>query len=80
MKIPRDVNGFYLANTLAKLGYTKTKQVGSHMKLTTSQNGEHHITVPNHSPIKIGTLNNIFKEISKHFEISRDELIRKLFK
>ncbi len=79
MKIPRDVSGYELVKTLAMLGYSKTNQVGSHIKLTTKQNGEHHVTIPNHSPIKIGTLNNILKDISNHFAISRDELIEKLY-
>lgn len=80
MKIPRDLKGSELANALAKLGYLKTKQVGSHIKLTTTLKGEHHVTIPNHSTIKIGTLNNILKDISKHLEISRDELIEILYK
>jgi hypothetical protein len=28
---------------------------GSHLRLTTDQNGQHHITIPNHDPLKIGT-------------------------
>lgn len=75
MRIPRDINGSELVNALIKLGYLKDKQVGSHIKLTTVKNGEHHVTVPNHSPIKIGTLNNILKDISEHFGISREELV-----
>ena len=79
MRIPRDISGYELTNALVKLGYSKEKQVGSHIKLTTMQNGEHHVTIPNHSPIKIGTLNNIFKDVSEHFEISKENLVEKLF-
>lgn len=79
MKIPRDINGIELSNGLAKLGYSKVKQVGSHIKLTTLQNGEHHVTIPNHSPIKLGTLNNIIRDISEHFGLSKEECIEKIF-
>lgn len=80
MRIPRDINGNELIDALNRLGYSKVKQVGSHIKLVTVENGEHHVTIPNHSPIKIGTLNHILKDISEHFEISKEDLIKKIFK
>ena len=79
MRLPRDLTGQELARALAKLGYTTDRQTGSHLRLTTQENGEHHITVPNHSPIKLGTLNAIVKEIAEHFDIERDELLSRLF-
>jgi predicted RNA binding protein YcfA (HicA-like mRNA interferase family) len=79
MKLPRDLTGQQLAKALATLGYTVDRQTGSHMRLTTQQNGVHHITVPNHSPIKIGTLNAILKAIADHFDISREDLIHQIF-
>jgi len=33
-------------------GYFSACQVDSHIRLTTLQNGEHHITIPNHDPLK----------------------------
>ena len=79
MRIPKDINGSELIDALTKLGYSKRKQVGSHIKLTSMHKGEHHITIPNHSPIKIGTLNNMLKDIAGHYEISKENLIRKIF-
>jgi predicted RNA binding protein YcfA (HicA-like mRNA interferase family) len=79
MKLPRDISGQELASKLAVFGYEITRQNGSHIRLTTSQNGEHHITIPRHDPIKIGTLSGIMNDIAKHFEISREELTNKLF-
>ncbi|NYE57789.1 putative RNA binding protein YcfA (HicA-like mRNA interferase family) [Carboxydothermus ferrireducens DSM 11255] len=35
-----------------------TRQTGSHIRLTTTLKGEHHVTIPLHDPLKIGTLNN----------------------
>lgn len=79
MKLPRDLTGQKLAKSLEKLRYAIDRQTGSHIRLTTQENGEHHVTVPNHSPMKLGTLNAILKDIAQHFGIDRDELIRKLF-
>jgi predicted RNA binding protein YcfA (HicA-like mRNA interferase family) len=61
------------------LGYRIERQTGSHIRLTTTKNGEHHITIPNHSPIKVGTLNAILKDIANHFETTREDLIDQLF-
>jgi predicted RNA binding protein YcfA (HicA-like mRNA interferase family) len=52
MRLPRDLTGQQLAKALAKLGYRVDRQTGSHLRLTTEKNGVHHVTVPNHSPIK----------------------------
>jgi predicted RNA binding protein YcfA (HicA-like mRNA interferase family) len=75
----RLLTGQQFAKALARLGYSVDRQTGSHMRLTTYENGEHHITVPNHSPIKVGTLNAILKGISAHFGLDRDELVTRLF-
>ncbi|MFM7574274.1 MAG: type II toxin-antitoxin system HicA family toxin [Snowella sp.] len=79
MRLPRDLTGKKLAKIVEVLGYRIERQTGSHIRLTTSKNGEHHITIPNHSPIKIGTLNAILKDIANHFETTRDNLIDQLF-
>lgn len=51
MRLPRDLNSNDLINGARKLGYVVTRQTGSHIRLTTQQKGQHHITVPNHNPI-----------------------------
>ena len=79
MKLPRDLSGEVLAKALEKLGYTVDRQTGSHVRLTTQENGEHHITIPNHSPIKIGTLSAILRDIENHFDVTREELLTQLF-
>lgn len=55
MKLPRDVSGDDLAKALKVLGYKVTRQTGSHMRLTTIEGGEHHITIPRHDPLRVGT-------------------------
>jgi len=79
MRIPRDLGGDDLAKALQKYGYQITRQAGSHMRLTTQQGGEHHITIPRHQPLRIGTLNAILKDVSEHLQISRDTLLESLF-
>jgi hypothetical protein len=58
-------------------GYPAT---GSHIRLTTLQLGEHHITIPNHDPLKIGTLSSILSDVAVHFQLSKEEFIKELFK
>lgn len=79
MRLPRDLSGKDLAKLLEGLGYVVTRQVGSHMRLTSTQAGEHHITIPQHNPLRIGTLSAILNDVAAHLEISRDELSEKLF-
>ena len=39
MRIPRNISGLELAKLLKPLGYKVTRQVGSHMRLTTQHKG-----------------------------------------
>jgi predicted RNA binding protein YcfA (HicA-like mRNA interferase family) len=79
VKLPRDITGELLARALKRFGYEIVRQTGSHIRLTTQREGEHHITIPNHSPLKTGTLNAILKEIATHLKITRDDLLKQLF-
>jgi len=78
-KIPRDITGNELSKIIGQFGYQITRQTGSHIRLTTEENGIHHVTVPNHKPLRIGTLSNILSDIADHFQIPKKELIEKLF-
>lgn len=75
MKLPRDLSGPELIKALRKLGYEVTRQKGSHIRVTTQKNGEHHEVIPNHNPIKPGTLSGIFKSIANHHRMTVEELI-----
>jgi predicted RNA binding protein YcfA (HicA-like mRNA interferase family) len=79
MKIPRDVDSLDLIERLSNFDYVQSRQQGSHIRLTTNLKGQHHITIPKHASIKIGTLNSILKDVSEQFKISKDEVIRKIF-
>ncbi|MCK4241443.1 MAG: type II toxin-antitoxin system HicA family toxin [Candidatus Atribacteria bacterium] len=80
-KIPRDISGRELAKLLKKYGYEINRKTGSHIRLVSKfRDEEHKITVPDHHPIKIGTLNNILNDLVDHLKIDKKELINKLFK
>jgi hypothetical protein len=51
----------------------------SHLRLSTSEPKQHHVTIPNHDPLKVGTLAAILNDVAAHLEISRSELIQRLF-
>ena len=79
MRMPRDLAGAELIRCLRKLGYEQTRQSGSHVRLTRrSGEDEHHVTVPLHSPLRVGTLNAILSDIANHLGVSRDEVIRRI--
>ena len=78
MRLPRDVSGADLIKALRVPGYQISRQTGSHIRLTTSENGTHHVTIPNHSPLRIGTLAAILDDVANHFRISRQELLSKI--
>lgn len=79
MRIPRDISSTQLIKLLKKLGYEKTRQKGSHIRLTTFLEGEHHITIPDHNPIRLGTLSSILIEIAGHFKKTKDEIANEIF-
>ena len=80
MRLPRDLSGSDLAQALRKFGYSITRQTGSHLRLTTHEHGVHHLTIPQHAALRIGTLSAILADVSAHFEISREQLLDRLFR
>lgn len=79
MRLPREISGEELAKLLGKYGYAVSRQTGSHMRLTTIQQGEHHITVPSHKCLKIGTLSAILGDVATHFGVDKSNLVKDLF-
>jgi predicted RNA binding protein YcfA (HicA-like mRNA interferase family) len=79
MKLPRDVSGAQLVKALGQFGYRTTRQSGSHIRLTCDNPNQHHLTIPNHDPLRIGTLAAILTEVANQHRLARDELISRLF-
>jgi predicted RNA binding protein YcfA (HicA-like mRNA interferase family) len=78
VKTPRDVSGPDLVKALRALGYERIRQDGSHIRLTTQLDGEFHVTVPNHQPIRVGTFKSILKLVAAHHGLMVEELLKKL--
>ena len=79
MRLPCNLSGDDLIAALERLGYRPTRQRGSHVRLTTEQNGRHDVTVPRNDTLRVGTLASILRDVERHFGITRDELLERLF-
>lgn len=80
MKLPRDLSGEELARLLRSCGYEITRQTGSHMRLTSTLKGRpHHITIPAHKELTVGTLNGVVTDVASYLEKDRQELLQELF-
>ena len=80
MRLPRDLGGIELAALLRRYGYEVTRQTGSHVRLTSRlKSTEHHITVPRHESLRVGTLSAILADVASYLDTSRSELVADLF-
>jgi len=79
LRLPRDVSGDDLIRALAKRGYRVTRQVGSHARLSVvTDRGEHHVTVPRHDRLRVGTLAGVLQDVAAWLEIDRGDLVADL--
>ena len=79
MRLPRDLSAADLIKALHRFGYKPTRQTGSHVRLTTAAPIPHHITVPAHDSLRVGTLASIVASIAQSQKLSREEVVRRLF-
>ena len=80
MKLPRDLSGQKLASLLRRRGYEITRQTGSPLRLTSNIRGrEHHVTIPAHTSLRVGTLSSILNDVAHYLEVEREELEKDLF-
>ena len=76
MKLPRDLAGRTLINALCKnWDYRIVHQVGSHIILQTATPTHQRIPVPDHTPLRIGTLNAILRLVAEHKNVTREEIL-----
>ena len=80
MRSPRGLSASQFIKLLKIYGYEIASQKGSHIKVTTNKGGEHHLAIPNHDPLKIGTLNAISRQVAEHFGKSKQDVFNELFK
>lgn len=80
MKFPRDVSGEELVRSLRRFGYEITRQTGSHIRVTLKfEGGEHHVTIPAHKHLKVGTVSGILGDVAAQLGLTREQLIEQLF-
>jgi len=79
MKPPRDTDARELINALQRIGYQVVRQSGSHIRLQTERPKPHSLTIPNHSPLKLGTLSAILSDVAQHRDTDKEDLLRLLF-
>ena len=76
MKLPRDLSGVELISVLCReFGYRRVHQVGSHVILQ-SEEPHHRIAVPDHNPLRIGTLNSILRAVAAAQKIDKKQVMR----
>jgi predicted RNA binding protein YcfA (HicA-like mRNA interferase family) len=79
MKVPRDVSGAQLIKVLCRdWGYRQVHQEGSHVILQTGTPRHQRLSVPNHNPLRIGTLNAILRAVAAHKAMDRQTLLDSL--
>lgn len=79
MKLPRDASGRDVVKALCRdWGYRQVHQVGSHIILQTDSPLPHRLSVPDHSPIRVGTLNAIVRAVAQHQGVDRQDVLRTL--
>ena len=82
MRLPRDLSGEELARLLARsFGYNRVRQRGSHLTLVVhdERGMEHHLTIPMHRSVSVGTLGALVSTIAEHLDLSRDQVRKRLF-
>jgi predicted RNA binding protein YcfA (HicA-like mRNA interferase family) len=79
MKVPRDLSGAQLVKVLCRdWNYRVVHQEGSHIILQTDAPTPQRLFVPNHNPLRVGTLNGIVRAVSIHKGVERQQLLEVL--
>lgn len=75
MKLPHDLDGDALIHALARIGYGKARQVGSHVRLTLRDHPEHHLAVSLYSSLRVGTLAAVPDDVAARLGVGRADLL-----
>ena len=71
MKLPRDVSGAEAVRALERLGFSISRQTGSHVRMA---QGNRRVTVPMHRNLVVGTLQSILRQAN----VSLDDFVNSL--
>ncbi|MEO6065017.1 MAG: type II toxin-antitoxin system HicA family toxin [Lysobacterales bacterium] len=78
MKPPRNMDAPMLIKALQRLSYRVERQTGSHIRLSCGIPISHTLTIPNHSPLKVGTLAAIPKDVAPARNITVASLLEQV--
>jgi hypothetical protein len=76
--IPRDLSGRDLVRILCRhWDDVELKQAGRHIIMQTDTPSRQRIPVPDHNPLRLGTLNRILRFVSRHKGIKKEDVLRR---
>ncbi len=76
MKLPRDLSGREIVKVLCKhWEYRQVHQEGSHIILQTDTPSHQRIPIPDHNPVRIGTLNSILRLVASHKRVEKQDVL-----
>ncbi len=77
--MPRDLSGAELIKRLCKhFAYRRVNQEGSHVILVTDEPRPHRIAIPDHSPLRVGTLNAIIRAVAAAKGVSKEDILARM--
>ena len=78
MKLPHDLSGAELVKLLCKhYAYRCVNKESSHIILQTEVPRHHRLSVPEHSPLRLGTLNAILNAVARAQGIDKADILAK---
>jgi hypothetical protein len=76
VRIPRDLSGRAFAQVLVRhLDYRVVHQRGSHIVLETHTPTHQRIAIPDHHPVRLGTLNAMIVAVARHKAMDKAQVI-----
>ena len=76
MKLPRDLDGSEFVKVLCRdWGYRKVHQTGSHAILDTDEPTPQRLSIPQHKPLRLGTLHAILRAVSQHKGVPLESIL-----
>ena len=79
MKLPRDISGRDMVKALCRhWGYRQVHQAGSHIILQTDTPIHHRLSVPDHTPLRLGTFHGILRAVAQAKHVDREAILKSL--
>ena len=76
MKLPRDLSGAELIKLLCKHhGCQRVNQEGSYVILEADSPHHNRLAVPDHNPLRVGTLNAILRTVAEVKGIAKEDIL-----